>query len=269
MSENTGNEDFEKLSNAIADLAAMMRDGFQDLRQTTYIRDVEKHEPLDPRSMFARGPLDRTCQSDGETLTEEESNLLDGPPQTYRWSSPDRPLQLYQHRLREHPARLVALWWSPEPAVITYQRWPADPPIRVDACRPRDQIDRTEDLLDFDARYQTVRYNFNDHGYNTYIDRVEDFERDVFKPKNVGIDMRMLTMSMHQGIMEEEIMAIIMELEDGYSSLQRQFAHRGIHWVDNTSGEFFDYMDIPADKKVKRVVVRFKGLASAWASSDK
>lgn len=58
--ENIRREDFEKLTKDIADLGIMMHDGFQDLQQSTYTRNVERHEPPDPRSTFVRGPPDQT-----------------------------------------------------------------------------------------------------------------------------------------------------------------------------------------------------------------
>lgn len=36
-----------------------------------------------------------------------------------------------------------------------------------------------------------------------------------------------------------------------------------IEWMAEVD-RFFDYVNIPEDQKVKLVIVRFKGLASAW-----
>lgn len=101
MSENVSHEDFNKLSQAMTELALLMCTGLNEMRQVVTLVKRDQVDPPDPRAPTKRRPLDRIRHREDEAWTDEKSDLFDYPQRPYRRRSLDPSVWVYQRRQRD------------------------------------------------------------------------------------------------------------------------------------------------------------------------
>lgn len=173
-----------------------------------------------------------------------------GPGEVYRRRPPVEPVRTYQRRRRQQNEGCVINRRSPEGA---FWRWPADLQLPNFETRNYDSFDQFGELDDGDydgqnylqpqtyhrrPRPQTYqRMRREQMGENDYY---EVAPRDYNRNQN-NYKLKMDIPTFNDSAHIEEFLEWIIEVE-----------------------RFFDYMDIDEDQQVKLVVLRFKGIASAW-----
>lgn len=77
MVENVSSEDFEKLTQAMAELSFMMCTGLQDIRRVVQTKPWEHHELVDQTMPMGRRHLGRADRLHLDSSTEEDLDLFD------------------------------------------------------------------------------------------------------------------------------------------------------------------------------------------------